>query len=407
MKLFFRFAAIHSLLMGLLPFFIAIVLWKQGFLLWQLSAFIAITGLGFLVTLPAWHKLEQQNRWSTLLATSLILEVVLVAAILWVPDNALSILVALINGAYLCFYWMSQRTLFTRLSSSIGTSSHSSEKSSTGNSYGNFQLVVMVLLKVGILVSAFLLEQGLEVVLFMVTLVINVLAWPLLKSTLSAEHVTVLPTQDSAIPFNSSKSTGIVFFIDGIFLYLESYFWLLSLYLIAQQDVMQLGLLIVVLTVLLACLFWLLKKRIDAVPMNIIFPLAITGYGISWLLRGYIGHDFDAMNNFTYPLILLIAFLTSFFRLSFNKQFFDHANRYGADPRNVTKYLMQKSYLSQWGIVIFFSALALLLATSTTFSMITASNQLSWVYGLVGLGVLLYGFYAQPFSQLNKVDHHA
>jgi hypothetical protein len=401
MKLFFRFAAVHSLLMGLLPFFIVIVLWQQGFLLWQLSAFIAITGLGFLLALPIWHKLEQKNRWSTILATSLLLEVVLVAAILWLTNNTLAILIALMNGAYLCFYWMSQRTLFTRLSPAAD------DQNNTGNHYGNFQLVVMILLKVGILVSAFLLDQGLDVALFIVTLLINIAAWPLLKSAMNAEHVAALPIQDNPIRFNRSKSTTVVFFIDGIFLYLESYFWLLSLYLIAQQNVMQLGLLIVALTVLLAGLFWLLKTRIDATAMNIIFPLAIIGYGISWLLRGYIGHDFDAITDFTYPLILLIAFLTSFFRLSFNKQFFDHAQHYRADPQNVSKYLMQKSYLSQWGIVIFFSALALLLATSATLTSISIGNQLSWVYGLTALGVLLYGFYAQPFPQLNKVDHHA
>jgi hypothetical protein len=407
MSLFFRFAATHSLLMGLLPFFIAIILWQQGFILWQLSGFVALTSLGFLVTLPFWHKLVQQNRWSTIIASSLILEVALVGAILWMPNNALAILIALINGAYLCFYWMTQRTLFTHLAHPIANSS--SKNSSTGNNYGNFQLVVIVLLKVGIFVSAFLLDQGLEVVLFVVTLVINILAWPFLKAAINAEKIPALPTQNKPILFN--KSTGAVFFVDGIFLYLESYFWLLSLYLIAQQDVMQLGLLVIVLTLLLAGLFWLLKSRIDATAINIIFPLAVIGYGISWLLRGYIGHNFDTITGFIYPLILLIAFLTSFFRLSFNKRFFDHANHYRSDPKNVIKYLMHKSYLSQWGILIFFSTLALLLATSVTFSdnspSINIGNQLSWIYGLVAFGVLLYSLYAQPFLKSNKVDHHA
>ena len=394
MSLFFRFAAVHSLLMGLLPFFIVILLWQQGFLLWQLSAFIALTGLGFLLTLPAWHKLLQGNRWPTIIASSLTLEVVLVAAILWMPNNALALLVALLNGAYLCFYWMSQRTLFTHLVNTVG-------ESSTGNNYGNFQLVVMVLLKVGILVSAFLLDQGLEVILFVVTLAINVLAWPFLKSAMTAEKTPDLPTNSSPIDFN--KSTAAVFFIDGIFLYLESYFWLLSLYLIAQQDVMQLGLLVIVLTVLLAALFWLLKSRIDAIAINIIFPIAVIGYAISWLLRAYIGQDFNSTTGFIYPLILLIAFLTSFFRLSFNKRFFDHAHNYGTDSQSIIQYLMHKSYLSQWGIVIFFSLLAVLLGSST----ISIGNQLSGVYGLAALAVLLYGFYAQPFTTIKQGQHHA
>lgn len=408
MNLFFRFAAVHSLLIGLLPFFIVIILWQQGFILWQLSAFIALTGLGFVLTIPTWHKLLQNNRWRTMIASSLILEVVLVAAILWIPHNALAMLVALINGAYLCFYWMSQRTLFTHLSHTVGessTSNSSINNSSSGNNYGNFQLVVMILLKVGILVSAFLLDRGLEMVLFVVTLAINISAWPLLKSVINADVISVSSTKSKPIIFN--KSTTSIFLIDGIFLYLESYFWLLSLYLIAQQDVMQLGLLVVVLTVLLAALFWLLKARIDGIAINVIFPLAVIGYGISWLLRGYIGHDVEAMPGFTYPLVLLIAFLTSFFRLSFNKRFFDHAHNYRSDPQRVIQYLMQKSYLSQWGIVIFFSALTLLLATTATLPSTSIGTQLSWIYGLAALGVLLYGFYAQPFITIKQGRNHA
>lgn len=404
MSLFFRFAAVHSLLMGLLPFFIVILLWQQGFLLWQLSAFIALTGLGFLLTLPAWHKLLQGNRWPTIIASSLILEVALVAAILWMPNNALALLVALLNGAYLCFYWMSQRTLFTHLLNTVGESSadnNSTSINSTGNNYGNFQLVVMILLKVGILVSAFLLDQGLEVVLFVVILSINIIAWPFLKSAMTAERTADLSTNSNPIAFK--KSTGAVFFIDGIFLYLESYFWLLSLYLIAQQDVMQLGLLVIVLTALLAALFWLLKSRIDAIAINIIFPIAVIGYAISWLLRAYTGQDFNSLTGFTYPLILLIAFLTSFFRLSFNKRFFDHAHNYGPDSQSIIQYLMQKSYLSQWGIVIFFSLLAVLLGSST----ISIGNLLSGIYGLAALGVLLYAFYAQPFTTIKQGQHHA
>jgi len=51
-NVFFKFAAFHSFLIGLLPFFIPVLLWQQGFELWQLSFFIALTGLGFLMALP-------------------------------------------------------------------------------------------------------------------------------------------------------------------------------------------------------------------------------------------------------------------------------------------------------------------------------------------------------------------
>ena len=403
MKAFFQFAALHSLLMGLLPFFIPILLWQQNPQLWQLSFFIALSGLGFILTLPLWQKLEQDNRWSVIFAMSFLLEIILVAGILWLPtlitvsSIAPFILVALMNGAYLCFYWMSQRTLFTRLPSTVNNS---------GNNYGNFQLVVMVLLKVGILVSAMLLEQGLELVLLTLSIGISLLAWLILKP---AAVLLGASLQDDRVSSASVKKiildqpTRTVFFLDGIFLYLESYFWLLALYLIAQQDVMQLGILVIGLTILLAALFWLLKTRIDTLPANLLFQMAIIGYGFSWLLRAVLVNDFNNISVSDYPLILLIAFLTSFFRLSFNKRFFDHSHQYNDKPRQVTQYLLLKSYLSQGGIVIFFSILGLLLWSFSS----TVDSQFGWIYGLAAPCVLLYGFYAQPFSHLNKVDHHA
>jgi len=409
MKVFFQFAALHSLLMGLLPFFIPILLWQYNPQLWQLSLFIALSSLGFILSLPLWQKLEQDNRWSIIFALSFLLEIVLVAGILWLPTlitATLFILVALINGAYLCFYWMSQRTLFTRLPTADDSSSNNSNGNS-GNNYGNFQLVVMVLLKVAILISAVLLDQGLELVLFAITVGISLLAWLILKPAISSlQEVSLQKVSQQAPDVNKiilDKPTRSVFFLDGIFLYLESYFWLLSLYLIAQQDVMQLGILVIGLTVLLAALFWLLKARIDTLPANLLFQIAIIGYGLSWLLRAVLVNDINDINGSDYPLILLIAFLTSFFRLSFNKRFFDHSHQYNDKPRQVIQYLLHKSYLSQWGIVIFFSLLGLLLWSFSS----TVDSQFSWIYGLVAPCVLFYGFYAQPFSHLNKVDHHA
>lgn len=415
MKAFFQFAALHSLLMGLLPFFIPVLLWQQDYQLSELSFFIALSGLGFILTLPLWQKLEQHSRWSTIFAMSFLLEIVLVAGILWLPtliiatSSASLILVALINGAYLCFYWMSQRTLFTRLPS---TDSGNYSDNKSGNNYGNFQLVVMVLLKVGILISAFLLDQGLELILFTLTIGISLLAWWILKPAIvslqevSLQEVSLQDERGSSASVKKitlDKPTRSVFFLDGIFLYLESYFWLLSLYLIAQQDVMQLGILVIGLTVLLAALFWLLKTRIDTLPANLLFQLAIIGYGFSWLLRTILVNDVNNIDGSDYPLILLIAFLTSFFRLSFNKRFFDHSHQYIDKPRQVIQYLLHKSYLSQWGIVIFFSLQGLLL----WFFSSTIDSQFGWVYGLAAPCVFLYGFYAQPFSHFNKVDHHA
>jgi hypothetical protein len=401
--LFFKFAGFHSFLIGLLPFYIPILLWKQGYALWQLSFFIALTGLGFLLALPLWKILYGNDQWFKIISTSLVLEALLFSVVLFIsalPLVASLFLVALLNGAYLCFYWTSQRTLFTQLDNGAGT----------GNNFGNFQIVVMVLLKVGILLSAVLLEQGYEAILFSLSLAITVFAILSLKAD---SYFSVKPAVNAELGIrkNSKRSdvlldkpTRVVFYLDGLFLYLESYFWLLSLYLIAQQDIMQLGLLVVALTLLLAVIFWLLKGRIDGFPVNTIFMVAIVGYAASWLLRGMLGSDSYFSSSFSsllsseinYPIILLIAFLTSFFRLSFNKRFFDHVK---ANQTSMIQYLLDKSALSQLGVLIFFSVLGcIMLALSMTNLPNSVNSQISWIYMTAAPLALIYGFYFQPLE---------
>lgn len=411
-RLFFKFAGFHSFLIGLLPFYIPVLLWQQGYALWQLSFFIALTGFGFLCALPLWKNLYWNNQWDKIIRTSFILETLLFVIVLLIaalPLAASLLLVALLNGAYLCFYWTSQRTLFTQLENS----------NVTGNNFGNFQIVVMVLLKAGILLSALLLEQGYEAILLLLSLVITFFAIHSLKADTQIEVTPALNTdfltnlRSSNSDISVDKPTQAVFYLDGLFLYLESYFWLLSLYLIAQQDILQLGLLVVGLTLLLAGLFWLIKGRIDAFPVNTVFQLAIIGYAASWLLRGVLSSDaylnaaFSSATN--YAFILLIAFLTSFFRLSFNKRFFDHArlfklDHFKTDQASMIQYLIDKSALSQRGVLIFFSLLGcIILAVSMTNPLsvstaISINSQISWIYITAAPMALLYSFYYQPLE---------
>jgi hypothetical protein len=283
----------------------------------------------------------------------------------------------------------------------------------------------MVLLKVGIFLSAFLLEQGFETLLFGLSLVAARIGVVSISANGIADNKVETMAELRSNKNNQislDKPTRTVFYLDGIFLYLESYFWLLSLYLIAQQDIMQLGFLVVGITLLLAVLFWLIKGRIDSFPANTIFQLAIAGYAASWLLRGFL--DSGAPNvetsstpEISYPIILLIAFLTSFFRLSFNKRFFDHVNVFKTNDsdRNqasMIQYLLDKSTLSQFGIFIFFNTLGIVLfclsmttpasssiIVTTSISIPTLINsQLSWIYMAAAPLVLLYGFYSQPLE---------
>lgn len=415
-KLFYQFAALHSFLMGLLPFFIPVILFQQGYLLWQLSLFIAITGLGFLLALPLWQNLYSANRWPWIISLSFIFEALLLVVMLSYTERLFAaldmIILGVLNGAYLCFYWTTQRTLFTRLSQpaqTVSANEHTKTQSS-GNDFGNFQIVVMVLLKLGILLSAFLLDSDNSQALLVLGLALS--AFSIIFLLFSAPKLNISqPKLSSEQHYQSQKialSTSAVFFLDGIFLYLESYFWLLSLYLIAQQDVMQLGMLVIGLTVLLAFVFWGIKSKIDALPANFVFQIAIAGYAISWVLRSVLSTEGSLTIESQYPLILLIAFLTSFFRLSFNKRFFDHAQT-RLSGQHVINYLLHKSYLSQCGIFIFFLLCALMLIASENVLHIelSSSNALGIIYGTAAPLVVLYGFYASPFFSFNKVDHHA
>nr|MDA3788604.1 hypothetical protein [Desulfobacula sp.] len=137
-----------------------------------------------------------------------------------------------------------------------------------------------------------------------------------------------------------------VFAIDGIFLYLESYFWMISLFLIVRQSYWKLGLLVIFLMVLFGAVFVIIKNSIDRLPANKMYIAAVCLYSLSWILRGVLSERLD-----TSMLILLLAvitFCTSIFRLAFNKRFFDIAKATTAH-----EYIFVKSYFSQFFLAVF------------------------------------------------------
>lgn len=364
-RYFYQFSALHSLLIGLLPFFIPVMLWQQGLALADISLFIALTGGSFVVALLGWEWLRSIGGAKTIVALSFGLEVALVALLL-LDDFQTSVLplvlLALLNGFYNCFYWTSQR-LFFAASSTSDSQSTEGQCADTGRKFGNFQILVVIALKLGILFGAALLEHGHQLALLALTLLISAVGYvSLLKLGMSEQ---LLASLNQAKPvrladlnrFSDRQGSRKVFVLDGIFLYLESYFWVLSLYLLSQQNVMQLGMLVVGLTVLLSAVFYLIKNRIDRANAQRVFHWAVGFYALSWLLRASL--DMQWSDALLYPMILLIAFLTSFFRLAFNKRFFDIAS-----DGNRHLYLLSKSYYSQLGILAFFTAIYVALSWS-------------------------------------------
>ena len=379
---FYQFSGFHSLLIGLLPFFLPVILWDNGASLAQISAFIAITGIGFIGSLWVWDQLRANNQWRWIITLSFAAEILLIAALAWNVNSRgetsiFLIGTALLNGVYNCFYWSTQRSMFNQITS----------HDNTGKTFGNFQILVVILLKIGILSGGYLLETSGTLPLIILSLAISTIAlWKLIKtgnpSTEKAEEPKL--TSKQVKNFSDKKNSKAIFFLDGPFLFLESYFWVLSLYFLTQESFFTLGFVIVTLTILLSGIFYFIKNAIDKMDQQKIFFAAVLLYATSWLLRGQVSLQGSTENNnlMLYITILTIGFLTTFFRLVFNKRFFDAAREDSA-----YQYLIYKSYYSQLGIVLFFGILAAYLFASPP--LLPASSLSSQTTSLLSATYLL------------------
>lgn len=394
---FYSFLASHSLLIGFLPFYLPVFLWGHGFDLPAVSLLMGATGTGFVVSLKVWQRHVRQVTLRRLFARILAIEIILVLLLLTWPQalgllpssmaeqaSTLILIGALVigfmSGTYNAWFWTTQRTLFLAMTAN----------SNTGRQYGNFQIIVTVFLKVGILVGGLLLDAGQS-------------RWGLLLTTALVAGGMVLwyrkVLSDSYLPVTSDKTVTLVsswrfrdkfrsfpiFVLDGIFLFFESHFWLLSLFLVVEQDFSSLGLVVVALAVFFGVTFWLLKNTIDSFTGNATYWVATLLYAASWLLRADI--DADMTRNALLVFLLLITFFSSFFRLAFNKRFFDLARQHDG-----THYLLVKSYLSQCIIAVFFIALSVALTQADT----EALRSLPAVYGFAALASLGYLLYRKP-----------
>ena len=260
------------------------------------------------------------------------------------------------NGLYNGFFWTTQRTLFL---SQLG-------RNDTGKQYGNFQIFVTLFLKAGILLGGFLLDHGGFIWLLALSAGISVVSAMWLADSGNGNKPLRLPgngvgTRQSLV-FSDQHGSRQAFALDGIFLYLESHLWTLSLFLVVKQDFARLGFAVVLLALGFAVLFFLIKNRIDRVAVERVYRAAVWLYAVSWLLRFTLTEeaiDTDQSSGAATTLLLtllVITFFSSFFRLVFNKRFFDIARSDGA-----VDYLLLKSYSSQWVLGIFFIVLSAIL----------------------------------------------
>jgi hypothetical protein len=283
------------------------------------------------------------------------------------------------NGVFNCSFWMIQRLLFL----------DTITPQNSGQKFGNFQIFVLLVLKIGILAGGAMLEKYgfLSVYIFSAGIVMLSVLFFMQKKTGIKLDTSVVSARPLGLKFVAgykdrfnSKS---VFAVDGIFLYLESYFWMISLFLIVRQSYWKLGLLVIFLMVLFGAIFVVIKNSIDRLPINKMYAAAVCLYSLSWVLRGMLS---ERLNNVSLFLLLaIITFCTSIFRLAFNKRFFDIAKATTAH-----EYIFIKSYFSQFSLAIVALVGFILLRTGN------AVEQLSTVYLAAALISLVYLLYSPP-----------
>ena len=381
-RTFYLFTGFHSFLLGLLPLFIPVILWDKGLTIRDIAYFVVLTSVGFLGALYYWDRLRAHHQWRKLISCSFIFQGVFVALLVWDQQHLLVTLGALINGMAGCFYWSTQRLLFQAIT----------EEKNTGNTFGNFQILVVFALKIGVLVGSYLLGMAYFGGLLILSFVLSLIGFHWVNKSLQSNRQLYALKQVPAftlkqiIQFKDNNKSTLIFIVDGLFLFLESYFWVLTIYLLTQANVMRLGLIIVALSLLLALIFFFIKKHIDRVNAQLIYSFAVIVYASSWLIRAELSQDINSV--MLYIGLLLVAFLSNFFRLAFNKRFYDIARQH-----QPTRYIICKSYYSQFMLILFFSLIALFVPLENS-----AVNQLQILYYLSIPLVFVYFVYGRHKS---------
>ena len=375
---FYQYLGLHSLLIGIFPFYIPVYLWNQHFGLGDICLFISFAGFGFCAGLWVWDRLRLRISLSSLIAVSLILEIALLFNVhVLEMDRPTLFALGVTYGVYNCFYWTTQRALFFDLI----------DVESSGRKYGNFQIFVGFSLQVGILIGGFLLEKTNFIYLLWASTAIAILGFfvvtrekPIYPATLS-QHGSL--SLKSILSFKDNENSRIIFLLDGFFLFAESFFWLITLFLLAHESFARLGVMILSLAVIFGIIFYLLKNTIDRLGRNRVYMLAVALYSVSWAFRALT--DGEMTLEVLYLFLVVITFCTTFFRLAMNKRFYDLAKLTCSHD-----YLVLKSYYSQAAIIVVFSLMSFAL-----FNIENSEQLLGLIYWVsTGLALIyfVYGF---------------
>ena len=375
---FYQYLGLHSLLIGIFPFYIPVYLWKQQFDLAEISLFISFAGAGFFFGLWIWDRARLRVSLTTIIAASLLLEIALLFNVYILEmDRPTLLALGVTYGLYNCFYWTTQRALFFDLI----------DVESSGRKYGNFQIFVGASLQVGILIGGVLLEVSSFVYLLLASAIIALGGFmllartPLLYPRILAEHRS-LGIAD-VFRFRDTDNSRFIFSIDGFFLFAESFFWVITLFLLAHESFAKLGIMVLSLAAIFGILFFFLKNTIDRLGRNRIYRLAVLLYAASWGLRAIIEDQMSL--EVLYLFLVIITFCTTFFRLAMNKRFYDLAKITLSHD-----YLVLKSYYSQFWITIGFALIAGAIGYYGYREEVLV--PIYWTLAVVAFSYLVYGY---------------
>ena len=374
---FYQYLGLHSLLIGIFPFYIPVYLWKQRFGLDEICLFISIAGIGFCMGLWVWDRLRLKVSLTSVIAISLVLEIALLFNVhILEMDRPTLFALGFAYGVYNCFFWTTQRALFFDLI----------DVESSGRKYGNIQIFVGMLLQVGILIGGLLLDRTNFVYLLVVSAVIAVIGFVLNTRNKPQYPPTLLQHNSlsfsNIVGFRDTDNSRFIFLVDGYFLFAESFFWVITLFLLAHESFTTLGIMVLSLAVIFGAIFYLLKNTIDRMGRNRVYQLSVVLYALSWALRGLTEDEMSL--EVLYIFLIAITFCTAFFRLAMNKRFYDLAKLTCSHD-----YLVLKSYYSQISIAVVFGVLALvLLKVDQTAAVLT---PIYWFSAAVALSYFVYG----------------
>lgn len=337
----YSFLGLHSFVIGLFLFYIPVYLFKTGYTIDWICLFIALTGIGFTMGLILWDRATKKVGLKWLIGFSFLSEWLLLSAFFMEKNLLFLICCGLLNGIFNCSFWMIQRFIFFETIT----------PQNSGRKFGNFQIFVLIVLKTGIFIGGVLLEKSgyLSVYILAGFLIFTGSFFFIFKNRTIDLPFSVRKSKpislSSVIGFHDAYRSRIIFAIDGGFLYLESYFWVISLFIIVRSNYFNLGILVIFLTIVFSLLFILIKNRMDQYHTDTLYRFTAFAYALSWVLRAVLNTVPEGVK--TILLLSVITFFTSLFRLAFNKRFFDIAKATTGHG-----YILLKSYFSQFFLAV-------------------------------------------------------